>query len=228
MHTLRASSIIVLASLACCSEAPAPKPPIPAVPGPAATVPATTVPSTTGPAITIPASGADVVVDPAKWKTSTSADDPAFIEVAGLRGPKPASWVWTKPVVQFRTLQYAVAGELDSTKSAELIVSLFVGDGGPIDANITRWANQFRVGDAAAEPKLAAKEIGPLKVEFVELEGSYLAMGAAAPKAGFAQVGAIVQARGRNVFFRLIGPKETVDANRAAFMKLIDGLMPAD
>ena len=27
MHTLRASSIIVLASLACCSEAPAPKPP---------------------------------------------------------------------------------------------------------------------------------------------------------------------------------------------------------
>jgi len=30
------------------------------------------------------------------------------------------------------------------------------------------------------------------------------------------------------VFFRLVGPKETVEANREAFNKMIDGLMPAD
>ncbi len=111
-------------------------------------------------------------VDPSKWKTSTSADHASVIEVAGLRAPKPASWVWTKPTVQFRTLQYAVAGDTDSTKAAELVVSVFLaGDGGPIDANIARWKGQFRVGDAAPEPKLSTKDVGPMKVEFVELEG---------------------------------------------------------
>ena len=152
-----------------------------------------------------------------------------MVEVAGFRAPKPASWVWTKPSVQFRTLQYAVAGDGDSTNSAELVVSVFLaGDGGPLEANIDRWRGQFRNGDAAPEAKRASKEIGPLKVEFIELEGDYIAMGAPAPKKGFLQLAAIVQADGRNVFFRLIGPKETVEANRADFMKMIDGLLPAD
>jgi hypothetical protein len=168
-------------------------------------------------------------VDPSKWRTSTSADDATVVEVAGLRAPKPASWVWTKPSMQFRTLQYAVAGEGDSTKAAELIISVFMGDdGGPLDANITRWKGQFRVGDAAPEAKLSDKQIGPMKVTFVELEGDYMAMGAPAPRKDFSQIGAIAEATGRKVFFRLIGPKETVEANRADFMKMIDGLMPAD
>lgn len=168
-------------------------------------------------------------VDQSKWRTSTSADDPASLEVAGLRAPKPTSWVWTKPSMQFRTLQYSVPGEGDSTKQAELIVSVFVdGDGGPLDANIERWRNQFRVGDRPPEAKRSAKKIGPLDVELVELAGDYMAMGSPAPKRDFLQLAAIVQAEGRNVFFRLVGPTETVEANRANFDKLVDGIMPAD
>ena len=217
MQTLRLILISALAFAAACDKAPAPKPPAP--------IESTSAPS----APAVPEVPATPGVDPSKWKTSTSADDPTVVEVAGLRAPKPASWVWTKPSMQFRTLQYVVAGEVDSTKSADLIISVFVaGDGGPIDANILRWKGQFRQGDAAPEPKLADKEVGPLKVKFVELEGDYLAMGAPAAKQGFSQIGAIVQASGRNVFFRLIGPKDTVEANRADFMKMIDGLMPAD
>jgi len=130
--------------------------------------------------------------------------------------------------VQFRTLQYSVPGDGDSTKAAELVVSLFVGDGGPVDANVERWRNQFRQGDAAPEAKRSSKEVGPLKVELVELEGDFLAMGAPGPKQGYLQLAAIVQADGRNVFFRLVGPKETVERNRVDFEKLVDGLMPAD
>ena len=168
-------------------------------------------------------------VDQSKWRTSTSADDPSALEVAGLRAPKPTSWVWTKPSMQFRTLQYSVPGEGDSTKQAELIVSVFVdGDGGPLDANIERWRNQFRVGDRPPEAKRSAKKVGPLDVELVELAGDYMAMGSPAPKRDFLQLAAIVQAEGRNVFFRLVGPTETVEANRASFEKLVDGIMPAD
>ena len=42
--------------------------------------------------------------------------------------------------MQFRTLQYSVPGAGDSTKQAELIVSVFVdGDGGPLDANMHQY-----------------------------------------------------------------------------------------
>ena len=231
------TAVLLLASLAACGDAPAPVAPVP--PAPPASQPGGGAGQSAAPAGDPLRSAAEAVAgavqaevgktDPSTWRTSTSADDATAVEVAGLRAPKPASWVWTKPSMQFRTLQYAVAGEGDSTKAAELIISVFMaGDGGPLDANITRWKGQFRVGDAAPEPKLSDKEIGPLKVKFVELEGDYMAMGAPAPRKDFLQLGAIVEAPGRNVFFRLIGPKETVEANRSDFMKMIDGLMPAD
>jgi len=243
MQPLRAPSVVLLlaslasvVALASCDNAPAPKPPTPPVASPSGQSPtAQTGAASSGagapsaPALDLTSGITPPGLDPSKWKTSGSADDPAVLEVAGLRAPKPTSWVWTKPSMQFRTLQYAVAGEGDSTKAAELIVSVFMaGDGGPLDANITRWKGQFRQGDAAPEPKVTDKEVGPLKVKFVELEGDYMAMGAAGAKKDFSQIGAIVQASGRNVFFRLIGPKVTVEANRADFMKMIDGLMPAD
>jgi len=187
MRTPRTHSLLVsaalAATLAACTEAPAPKPPAAIKPSasqqPAAapaTAPAPTTASTAAAVI-------DSQVDPSQWKVSTSADDPQLLEVAGFRAPKPASWVWTKPSMQFRTLQYTVAGEGDSTKSAELIVSVFVaGDGGPLDANIERWRGQFRKDNEPVEAKRSSKEVGPLKVEFVELEGDFMAMGARAPK----------------------------------------------
>ena len=226
------SSLGLCMALVACSDAPAPKPPTRPAPSNAVPPAAATQPpasNAAAPAASTPAAAANAGVDPSKWRTSTSADDPAVLEVAGFRAPKPAAWVWTKPSMQFRTLQYAIPGEGDSTLGGELIVSVFVaGDGGPIDANITRWKSQFRVGDAPPEPVLSSKEVGPLKVQFVELAGDFMAMGAPAPKKDFLQLAAIVQAEGRNVFFRLVGPKPTIEANRDAFMKMIDGLMPAD
>jgi hypothetical protein len=231
MRTPRTRTLLVSASLtaalAACTEAPAPKPPAPMAPSARATEApaASAAPATASTAAAV----IDSQVDPSKWRVSSSADDPQWLEVAGFRAPKPASWVWTKPSMQFRTLQYTVAGEEDSTKAAELIVSVFVaGDGGPLDANIERWRGQFRKNNEPVEAKRSAREVGPLKVEFVELEGDFMAMGAPAPKTNTLQLAAIVQAEGRNVFFRLVGPKETVEANREAFDKMIDGLMPAD
>jgi hypothetical protein len=228
MTSMRSSITPLLASLAIvaagCSDAPAPKPPAPlVVPGSGAPV------TTASPTASTPAAVGESNVDPSRWKVSSSADDPQWLEVAGFRAPKPASWVWTKPSMQFRTLQYTVPGDADSTKQADLIVSVFVaGDGGPLDANIERWRGQFRKNNEPVEAKRSSREVGPLKVEFVELEGDFMAMGAPAAKTGTLQLAAIVQAEGRNVFFRLVGPKETVEANREAFDKMIDGLMPAD
>ncbi len=226
----RPSALLAAALLAAlpaaCGEAPAPKPPAPMAPAASSTPAAPSAPA--GDAATAD-SAARAAVDASAWRTSMSADDPTVLECAGLKGPKPASWAWTKPSMQFRTLQYAVPGGADSTAAAELVVSVFVaGDGGPLDANIERWRRQFRVGDGFAEATRSSTEVGPLAVEWVELAGDYMSMGAPAPKNGFRQLAAIVQAPGRNVFFRLVGPDATVEANRADFTRLIEGLMPAD
>lgn len=230
---VRASRLASLCAIATivptgCEKAPAPRPPAPVPTAAAPAAPSAPTGPVSGDATTA-ASAERAAADAASWRTSTSSDDPAVLECAGLKGPKPATWVWTKPSMQFRTLQYAVPGGADSTMAAELVVSVFVaGYGGPLDANIERWRRQFRTADGFAEAKRSSTEVGPLKVEWVELAGEFMSMGAPAPKDGFRQLAAIVQAPGRNVFFRLVGPDATVEANRADFTKLIEGLMPAD
>lgn len=208
MNTRHCLALVTTASVfsfTACDQAPAPKPPAPqgaATPAPAP-----------APAPSATATAAAPAIDPSTWKTSI-----VF-----------ASWVWTKPSVQFRTLQYAVAGDGDSTQSADFIVSVFLaGDGGPLDANIERWRSQFRVGDKPPDVIRSTKTLGPLQIELIELAGEYLSMGAVAPRADYLQLSAIVQANGRNVFFRLVGPKATVEANREAFMTLVDGIIPAN
>jgi hypothetical protein len=165
---------------------------------------------------------------PTDWKTSGPDDDATRIEVAGLVAPKPASWVWQRPSMQFRTLQYSVPQEGTSTNAAELVVSVFLeGDGGPLEGNIARWAGQFRTPEGSATPKRSERTVNGLQVILVELAGDYMAMGAPGPKKDFMQLGAIVRAPGRNVFLRLVGPKETVEKERGAWDALIAGLAEA-
>lgn len=146
--------------------------------------------------------------------------------VAGLTAPKPATWAWQQPTMQFRTLQYSVPGEGAGAGNAELIVSVFAGnDGGPTEGNIARWVNQFKTADGGAvTPKQTEKTVDGMKVILVELKGSYSGMGAAGPKPEQAQLGAIIEAPGRRVFLRLLGPDAIVEHERANWDKLVEGI----
>jgi hypothetical protein len=194
---------------------------------PAQQAPAAPTQAAAAPAATPPAAPAAAPAAPTK--TSTADSDPALIEVAGIAAPKPATWTWQAPTMQFRTLQYAVPGEGDSTTSAELVVSVFAGnDGGPIESNITRWAGQFRTAEGGpATPKREEKEIDGMKVILVELAGAYMAMGAAGPRPDTLQLAAIIRAPNNNIFIRLVGPSKTVEANREAWNALVAGLKRA-
>ena len=88
--------------------------------------------------------------------------DQTKIEVGGLTMPKPVTWVWTVPSMQFRALQYAVPAEGVNSPAAELVFSVFpAGDGGPVDANLERWAGQFRDGANAAASKRSESTVDP-------------------------------------------------------------------
>lgn len=162
------------------------------------------------------------------FRTSGPQDDPTMVEVGGLSMRKPALWVWTTPTMQFRALQYAVPAVGSDASAAELVFSVFpAGDGGPVDANIDRWAGQFvnAEGNAMAPSQRSKSEVNGMTVSRIESKGAYMGMGQAAPRPGQMQLGAIVQAPGRNVFIKVVGPEATVESNRAAFDAMIASMV---
>ena len=188
---------------ACGDGAPAPKPPAPFAAGGA------TSPAAQGGAMPAPPA------TPAGLSTESS--DAAWMQCGSLEFPKPEAWTWVKPSAPFRTLQYRVPGD------AELIVSVFpAGDGGALEANIERWANQF--GGWAAVKARAEGLVGDVRVARVDFEGDYKGMGMAQARAGMAQLGAIVQGPRQSVFIRLLGTKAAVEASREAFDRLVSGV----
>lgn len=163
------------------------------------------------------------------FKVSGPDDDQTVIVVGGLVMPKPVTWVWTAPAMQFRALQYAVPANGTNAPAAELVFSVFpAGDGGPVDSNLDRWANQFRAEDNSAAPaKREQTTVNGMQVSRIESKGAYMGMGAAAPRPKHMQLGAIVQAPGRNIFMKLVGPEATVESNRAAFDAMVSGMKEA-
>lgn len=226
---LAATAIIALVAMAvfvflsACDRGPAPRGPAP-VPA-AGGASAASRPADAG-AGTAP-TAAPAAAQAGTYRTSGPDGDQSVIAVGGLLMPKPVTWVWTAPSMQFRALQYAVPANGVNSPAAELVFSVFMGtDGGPLDANLDRWAQQFRSGDGAAPAERGQSEVSGMKVWRIESKGDYMGMGAAAPRPGYMQLGAIVQAPGRNVFMKLVGPEATVESNRAAFEAMVAGLRP--
>lgn len=164
----------------------------------------------------------------AAQKVSSADSDPKIVEIAGLVMPKPATWQWQSPSMQFRALQYSVPG-IGESGAAEVVFSVFAaGDGGPLDMNIKRWVSQFRNEDGSeATAKLHERTVAGMQVKLVELAGQYQGMGQAAPRPNMMQLGAILLAPDRTVFMRFIGPAATVEAARADFDAMIGGLQAA-
>ena len=113
----------------------------------------------------------------------------------------------------------ADAGNASSDEDAELSVSQAGGD---LGANIQRWAGQFK---DSPTPRQSDKTVGALKVTIVEIEGTYSGMSTPGkdpePRAGYALLAAIVDVPDAPYFFKLTGPKKTVDAARTDFDKLV-------
>lgn len=253
-RTLRAAllgtAVATLALQSACGERGQPKPPEPVVRAPgagsgggAAITPGggaaqaglgTGAPGTGAPGAGAPGAGASRPVNTpgtaAGYKVSTSQSDPRLIEVGGLVMMKPSSWVWTAPTMQFRALQYSVPAVGTEAPAAELVFSVFVaGDGGPVDANLDRWAGQFRGPDGQAAPAKRSKSTqGEFTISRIESVGSYMGMGQAAPRPDQMQLGAIIEASGRNVFAKLVGSTATVESNRAAFEAMLASMKNAD
>lgn len=100
--------------------------------------------------------------------------------------------------------------------------------GGTTEANIQRWIGQF---DDAGKDTRTEKTVRGMKVEVVEVGGTYLGSGmmvgpAAEKHPGWTLVGAVVETPGSHYFFKLLGPTDQVRAARASFDALVASIAP--
>jgi hypothetical protein len=124
-----------------------------------------------------------------------------------------------------RAATYTVPAAKGDAEPGECAVFYFgAGQGGGVDDNLKRWVGQFE----GAHPAPSRPEaVRGLKVTRIELEGTYLSGGMSGPKVarpGYRLLGAIVESKEGNVFFKFTGPSKTVEAARKDFEALLQSL----
>jgi hypothetical protein len=108
------------------------------------------------------------------------------------------------------------------------------GQGGSVDANLDRWIGQFLQADgkpSKAAAKVAKRTIHGWQATTVDVSGAYTGMGGPTAPAGpampgYRMLGAIVEGPQGSIFFKFTGPAKTIDANQAAFDKMLGSLAP--
>jgi hypothetical protein len=125
----------------------------------------------------------------------------------------PAGWRQEPPSSGMRFAQFRVSGVDGDPEDAECAVFYFgPGQGGSPKDNATRWIGQFRQPDGGSSEeraKIGVQSVNGKQVMFVEVAGDY------------SLIGAIVSGPDAPWFFKLTGPRRTVEANRGAFSELI-------
>ncbi len=151
------------------------------------------------------------------------------VPLLDLTGPVPASWVSQPPASSMRLAQFRVPGAAGSG-DAEFVVFYFgPGQGGSVDANITRWESQFTAPDGKPVKAVVRHlTVSRMPVTTVELTGTYargVGMGpAGAPTPDQTLLVAVLDTPRGNLTLQLHGPHATVGANQKGFWTLVQGI----
>lgn len=140
----------------------------------------------------------------------------------GIRWTVPPRWTGGAGS-SMRVATYAVPAAKGAVAGECAVFFFGPGQGGGVDDNVARWGKQF---EGAPKPTSRATQVAGLRVTRAEVAGTYLAPGgpmmqSTGKKTGYRLIGAIVEAPGGNVFFKLTGPAATVAAAQADFDALV-------
>lgn len=145
----------------------------------------------------------------------------------GLTFEAPTTWKSARPSSSMRRAQLAIPAAEGDKEDGECVLFAFPGGAGSVEANIERWAGQFRT-EAGTPPKAqVTKTKGKnTDVTLVNLGGRYVApIAPGSPetvdKPGFMLVGAIVETPEVSYFLKATGPEKTMKAAKADFDALI-------
>ncbi len=159
-------------------------------------------------------------------------DDLKTHSVRGITFSTPKTWSEAK-AGGMRLAQFKVEPAKGDEDPAELVLFAFPGGGGPVQANLDRWAAQFVDADGGAVKITTEVRKGKdAEVTFAQVSGRYIA--AVTPgkaekydKPGWMLLGAIVQTDEIGYFFKMVGPEKTMKAAKPAFEAMIKSISVA-
>lgn len=166
-------------------------------------------------------------VDASTPRLHVSAD--STIELLGYHTTVPATWTRRTPSSNSRLAQYAVHGT-NPSDDAEVVVFFFGASQGPnVDANVTRWRDQFSTADGSPVPETIGHDSsGAFPLTIAEFRGTYrrgIGAGSAdSVRTGQTLVATIVETPKGTLFMQFFGPSATVAAHRAEFVGVVKGL----
>ncbi len=148
----------------------------------------------------------------------------------GIAFDDPPGWKRLTPSSAMRAASFEVPPAAGDPEAGDLGVFYFgPTQGGSLEQNVKRWRDSF---PDVAEDKVKRSQRNPsgLLQHLVEIEDGTYSSGMPGapktPKAGYALLGAIVEAPTGNYYFKLTGPKATVAAARPKFLSLLDSVKP--
>lgn len=156
----------------------------------------------------------------------------ATVSLLDYRTAVPSGWVSRAPASTMRLAEYTIAAPGGGT-GAEVVVYFFgKGQGGNVEANLTRWKSQFSTSDGSPVPETITRDSsGAFPITFAEYRGTYArGIGAGSTenaKPGQALLAGIAETPRGTLFIQLFGPIARVAAERETFTKFVRGLRPA-
>jgi len=144
------------------------------------------------------------------------------IEARGLVFDLPADWTPEPPESSMRLVQASIRG---SGGGGQFTVFHFgEGGGGGVEPNLQRWIGQMERA-SSEEPERQIVEVGAYRATWVDVDGTLEAstIGSFPPTdmPGYTLFGAVVEGPGGPWFLRAVGPQETMDAHRDAFVAML-------
>jgi hypothetical protein len=135
----------------------------------------------------------------------------------------PAGWV-ELPASSMRTANFRPGGD----ERAECYLTLLGGEAGGLTGNVNRWRSQLSL------PGLSATDVEQLprapffgrQAALVEGAGTWKGMSGADSKPDWALLGVLLVDPNGSVFLKMTGPKDTVAAQREAFLALAASFSP--
>jgi hypothetical protein len=163
-----------------------------------------------------------VATGPTTAQESKKSEVTREVDLGGLKLDVPVAWKEAKATSAMRKLQLTIP-RADGAADGELAVFVFPNGAGTVEANVQRWADQFK--DATGKsPKPESKTVKGQNVDVtrVKLAGTFsdpFSGKGAQPDSKL--LGAIVETPGGAYYLKLIGPSKTVDAVEPAFDRAI-------
>jgi hypothetical protein len=140
----------------------------------------------------------------------------------------PKSWEKKQPKFNIVEAEFAPKSSKENVDPARLTI---MASGGSVEANLERWIGQFSQEDGTdteEHTKEEDKKINGMTVHIVDITGTYADSagpfaGNAVQRKGYRMLGAIVETKVvGNYYFKMYGPKETIDEHEKRFKDMVE------